>query len=398
MLAPTYQASAHIADRLDHDIKVMAGGHQAKAMPAQILTDPRMRRCEALVLGEAETRVAVLLDDHRARAELPGVMWMDPVLHRPVTGGRPGTSHHLAPDIDALPFVDRTFLPQDPHPSAGRIEANMVGARGCPYDCSFCGAAVSANPDITIRTRTADGIIAEMAQLREQHGVTAFRFVDDLFLGAQRIIKQMMRAFTTAGIGSWAVWDATGRINVLNRLPRRRPRPTRRQRPARGRPRHRIGLRADAGPHRQTHHPRHGPLGGAPFDRTRHRRQGLLHPRAAHRDTRADLAQTIDLVQDLWDLTDPLSGRFRTSAFEFRPYPGTPEWDRLIATGRYTAEQLMDYAAVDLTDAGDDEAMRSRDEFNFSVNLQFGEPTVTEIRAALVELTHQQHARNQAAK
>lgn len=40
---------------------------------------------------------------------------------------------------------------------------------------------------------------------------------------------------------------------------------------------------------------------------------------------------------------------------------------------------------------------RSRDEFNFSVNLQFGEPTLAEIRAALVELTHQQHARNQAA-
>lgn len=130
----------------------MLGGHQAKAMPGPILADPRMRRCEALVLGEAETRVAALLEDHRTRAELPGVMWKDPVLHRPVTGGHPGSSHHLAPDIDALPFVDRAFLTQDPHPVGDRLMANMVGARGCPYDCSLCGAAVSANPDITIRT------------------------------------------------------------------------------------------------------------------------------------------------------------------------------------------------------------------------------------------------------
>jgi radical SAM superfamily enzyme YgiQ (UPF0313 family) len=217
LLAPTYEISAQIADQLDPAIMVMVGGHHAKAMPAEILTDPRMRRCEALVLGEAETRVAELLADHRSRGDLPGVMWVDRVLTQPVTGGRPGTSHHLAPDINALPFVDRAFLTQDPYPAAGRIEANMVSARGCPYDCSFCGAAVSANPDVTIRTRDPQQILGEMDALRRDHGVTAFRFVDDLFLGARRVIDQMMAAFSRAGIGDWAVWDATGRINVLHR-------------------------------------------------------------------------------------------------------------------------------------------------------------------------------------
>lgn len=396
LLAPTYEISAHIADRLAPDIKVMAGGHQAKAMPAQIITDPRMRHCRALVLGEAETRVAALLDDHRARAELPGVMWTDPVLHRPVTGGRPGSSHHLAPDIDALPFVDRAFLAQDPYPAGGRIEANMVGARGCPYDCSFCGAAVSANPDITIRTRAPSNIITEMTQLRQQHGVTAFRFVDDLFLGARRIIEQMTAAFTTAGVGSWAVWDATGRINVLHRLPDA----TLDQLAANGL--REVALGIESGSERVLVHidKRITP------DMVRSVVRRLTERDIAVKgyfilglptETRADLAQTIALVRELWDLTDPLPGRFRASVFEFRPYPGTPEWDRLVATGHYTAEQLMNYAAVDLTGSGVDEAMRGRDEFNFSVNLQFGEPTLTEIRAALVELAHQQHARNEAA-
>lgn len=91
----------------------------------------------------------------------------------------------------------------------------MIGARGCPYDCSFCGAAVSANPDVTIRTRDPHNILAEMDQLRAA-GVTAFR-VDDLFLGARRIIDQMMTAFTAQQVGDWARWDATGRINVLHR-------------------------------------------------------------------------------------------------------------------------------------------------------------------------------------
>jgi radical SAM superfamily enzyme YgiQ (UPF0313 family) len=208
--------SATIAAGLDPDIKVMLGGHQARAMPARILADPRMSRCEALILGEAETRAARLLDDHRHRDRLPGIMWAD------LATGQAAASHGkgvdwLAPDINALPFVDRAYLVRDPHPEKGRMQANMVGARGCPYNCSFCGAAISANPDITIRVRTPDSILAEMHQLREE-GVAAFRFVDDLFLGARRVTDLMMAAFTVAGVGDWAKWDATGRINVLNRL------------------------------------------------------------------------------------------------------------------------------------------------------------------------------------
>lgn len=219
LLAPTYEISAQVAGGLDPTIKIMVGGHQAKAMPAETLNDPRFARIEALVLGEGETRVVELLKDARSRSELPGVMWLDPILKTPVTGGSMGTTHHLAPDIDGLPFVDRRFLTDDPYRAPdGRIEANMVGARGCPYDCSFCGAAVSANPEITIRTRTPENLITEMHELHTRYDVTAFRFVDDLFLGYERFIRKCMTAFSAANIGDQYVWDATGRINILDRM------------------------------------------------------------------------------------------------------------------------------------------------------------------------------------
>ncbi len=101
-------------------------------------------------------------------------------------------------------------------------------------------------------------------------------------------------------------------------------------------------------------------------------------------------------VRELWDITDPRPGRFRASVFEFRPYPGTPEWRRLVATERYDVRQLLDYMAVDLTAGGLDEAMRGRDEFNFSVNIQFGEAGLDEVRRRLVELSQEQHLRSQA--
>jgi radical SAM superfamily enzyme YgiQ (UPF0313 family) len=110
-----------------------------------------------------------------------------------------------------------------------------------------------------------------------------------------------------------------------------------------------------------------------------------------------EMADTVRLIRELWQLTDRLPGRFRASVFEFRPYPGTPEWSRLMATGRYTAEQLLAYGAVDLTGGGLDEAMRGRDEFNFSVGVQFGGAPIADVRRHLIELSREQHQRRAAA-
>ncbi|WP_228974718.1 hypothetical protein [Streptomyces sp. DH12] len=116
------------------------------------------------------------------------------------------TRSWLAPDIDTLPFVDRRFLPQDPYRAEdGRLEANLVCSRGCPCECTFCGAAASMNPDVTIRTRDPHNIIDEMDQLHEEYGVTAFRAFDDLFLGARRVIRPALKAFADARIGERCV-------------------------------------------------------------------------------------------------------------------------------------------------------------------------------------------------
>ena len=110
-------------------------------------------------------------------------------------------------------------------------------------------------------------------------------------------------------------------------------------------------------------------------------------------ETAEEIDATVRLVHELWELTDPLPGQFRASVFEYRPYPGTPDWHRLLATGRFSAQQLTDYTAVDLTDAGTEEAMRERDEFNFSVDLPLAHAPVEYIRAQLKALSREQYNR-----
>ncbi|GAB3138967.1 radical SAM protein [Micromonospora sonneratiae] len=393
LLAPTYELSATIASGLDPSIEIMVGGHQAKAMPHAIIDDPRFDRLAALVVGEGESRVVELLKDRSSRSQLPGVMWRDRLLNSPVTGGIPGTKHHLAPDINALPFVDRRFFAADPYPTAnGVLESAMVGARGCPYDCTFCGAAVSANPDITIRTRDPINLVAEMDEVNQRFGVTAFRFVDDLFLGYERFIRQCMAVFSDNDIGERYRWDATGRINILARADEKLI-ATLVQNGCRE-----IALGVESGSERVLRH-----IGKRITPELTRRVVRRLTQHGINikgyfilglpTETRDELDMTVRHIQELWAIADANPGSFRASVFEFRPYPGTPEWNRLMMTGRYDHRQLLDYSAVDLTTDGLDEALRERDEFNFSVNIQFGEAELAYVRHKLVEVARQQHDR-----
>lgn len=395
LLAPTYRHSVTLLSRLDEDIRVMLGGHQAKAMPTDILADAAIPRIDALVLGEADTRAAALLGDDDMRERLPGVLWR---------GGRgtiscetkPTNGSWLAPDINALPFVSRAFFADDPFVAEdGRREASMVGSRGCYYDCSFCGAAISANRDILIRHRSPANILAEMEQLRSRWGVSAVRFVDDLFLAKPQFMKECLALFAAEHVSDQFVWDATGRINVLHKA---------------GDETYALMRKAGC---------REVALGVESGDAEMLRRidkritpemtTAVVRRLTRHginvkgyfilgfpTETVEQMATTERHVHDLWAAADATGGSFRASVFEFRPYPGTPEWHRLMATGRYSAEELSDYEHVDLTADGADDAMRERDEFNFSVGLQFGEAPVAQVRAALARLTREQDARKHA--
>ncbi len=397
LLAPTYDISARIAAVLDPYITVMAGGHHAKADPQRVLADPRFGQLAALVIGEGETRVTALLGDVNRRAELPGVMWRDRLLGTTAIGIPQGpNTHWLAPDINEL-SVDRRFLPQDPYRAPdGRMEANLVCSRGCPYECGFCGAAASMNPEVTIRTRTPENIIDEMHQLNRCYGCTAFRAVDDLFLGARRIIHPAMNAFTAARIGDRYVWDATGRINVLDReddimLDTLR---------ANGLREVALGIESGAPRILRAMDKRITP------DMTRTVTRRLLERGINVKgyfilgypgETRGEALDTIQHIRDLWGLSDRLPGTFRASVFTFRPYPGSPVFDDLIKQG-YDPKAMQTYHDVDLTSHGADEAMRGRDEFNFTTGQQFGEVPLAQLNDWLAELSREQHERTTAAR
>ncbi|MFJ3793467.1 B12-binding domain-containing radical SAM protein [Kitasatospora sp. NPDC090091] len=397
LLAPTYEVSARIAAALDPATLVMVGGHHAQADPDRVLTDPRFARLEALVVGEGETRVAALLADVRRRNELPQVMWRDQLLGTTAVGIPQGpTTRWLSPDINAL-TLDRRFLPQDPYRAGdGRMEANLVCSRGCPYECTFCGAAASMNPDVKIRARHPRNIIDEMDQLHADYGCTAFRAVDDLFLGTRRIIHTSLKAFSDARIGERYVWDATGRINILDHeddtvLDQLRTNGLREVA---------LGIESGSAQILKAMDKRITPemtLSVARRLMERGIRVKGYFILGYPGETRGDAVDTLRHIRELWELSDRLEGTFRASAFTFRPYPGSPIFNTLVEEG-WDPEAMQTYQDVDLTGHGADEAMRGRDEFNFATGQQFGEVPLSQLYDWLGDISREQHDRTATAK
>ncbi len=83
-------------------------------------------------------------------------------------------------DIDSLPFPAHGLVDIDrylPSPTFYRSlpHANIIGARGCPYQCIFC------HTDPHVRMRSAANIADEIEELYREHGVRDIAFWDDTF-------------------------------------------------------------------------------------------------------------------------------------------------------------------------------------------------------------------------
>lgn len=379
LLAPTYENSKAILKRINPEIRVMLGGHQAKAMPNEILADLEISRIDALIIGEAELRVVELLKQIDSRDWLPLVYWRDEFGEIRNSIPKDVDRTWLSPDINRLPLVDRRFLDDDPYLDGGVLESAMVASRGCPFDCSFCGAAVSANPDISIRMREAESILNEIKSLKSKFGVLRIRFVDDLFLSSAKNMFNILSAFVREKIQ--VEWDATGRINILNsasdEIIELMKKSGCRE----------IALGIETGSDRLLAHiDKKISVSQVKNVVMRLCSQGInvkgYFIFGLPTETVEEHLATISLIRELWRISADLPGSFRCSVFEYRPYPGTPDWSRLLEAGFKPAEMLK-YDSGKQSDLVDGELTPDRDEFNFSTGLQFGEVPVSQIRKNL---------------
>jgi anaerobic magnesium-protoporphyrin IX monomethyl ester cyclase len=86
----------------------------------------------------------------------------------------------LIPDLDSLPYPDRTY---EPERILGRAAMPLLASRGCSRTCSFCSIHTfyRSTRGRVVRTRRPANIVREMEELHEDRGVSIFLFQDDDF-------------------------------------------------------------------------------------------------------------------------------------------------------------------------------------------------------------------------
>lgn len=114
---------------------------------------------------------------HEAEVTLPRMLENLPAAPRIVRGEMP-------PDLDALPFVDRTLAPEGEYTGLWDLPRpyfSITASRGCLYNCSFCQPAERAVFGNKVRRRGIDNVLDELEYLAREHGMKSFMIHDDCF-------------------------------------------------------------------------------------------------------------------------------------------------------------------------------------------------------------------------
>jgi anaerobic magnesium-protoporphyrin IX monomethyl ester cyclase len=169
---------AQVVKRVDKDITVIIGGPGVLAALKDVVQNEAI---DFVVRLEGERTMVELLEAlHSSEPDfhlIDGISFRngDKIVH---TKDRP-----LIENIDSIPFPARHLVlgaEKLPDILFKAIQGDIMTSRGCPYSCTFCSANIAWGGR-SVRMRSAENVVKEIIQQKEQYGVKSFTFWDDLF-------------------------------------------------------------------------------------------------------------------------------------------------------------------------------------------------------------------------
>jgi radical SAM superfamily enzyme YgiQ (UPF0313 family) len=181
-----------------------------------------LKECEGLdclVYGEGEHTFRELVAARSEEKPLDGIPGL---IHRSGNAVLRNPPRPVVEEIDTLPFPAHSLAPPSkylPSPTFyNRLpHANIIGARGCPYECIFC------HTDRHTRMRSAENITDEIQWLVKHQGVRDIAFWDDTFTLSEERVKAFCDQMEKKGLDvDWAVNARVDRVteDMLARMKR----------------------------------------------------------------------------------------------------------------------------------------------------------------------------------
>ncbi len=236
-------------------------------------------------------------------------------------------SKYFPSDISDI-VLDRKFFHDEVIKNHyGENEIAIVTARGCVYDCAFCGGAKSVNTGIPVRIRSEQSIATEIDSILQQYPeVKSIRILDDLFLSNKARIKQAIHIFSRYPQLSWR-----GMVHVLS-----------------------LKYNLDEIEKLKEAHCKELFMGiesGSESMRKKINKLGSVEDVVEvaeeilqngidlkgyfiygfPKETESDFQKTYELANKINKISQKTKGNFRTSVFQFRPYHGTKLYNDIVA-------------------------------------------------------------------
>lgn len=190
--------SASIVKNVDRRIRVVVGGAHPSLMESELVGNEDI---DCIFKGEAEITFPGILDD----------IVNNSMKTRIVTG--------VAPDLDKIPFVDRTLFKILEAPIAPFLKMPFVTAiagRGCMYNCSFCQPAERSMFGAKVRRMSAERFIDELDITRDKIGLNSLMIHDDCLVEDAGWIEKFLKLYTKKRFGRPFVCQSRADIIVRN--------------------------------------------------------------------------------------------------------------------------------------------------------------------------------------
>ncbi len=170
------------------------GGPHASMMPEETL---QKTQADVVIVGEGENVIVDLVKNCK-----------EPVKDKIVHAG-------LVEDLDSLPYPSRHLLNMSLYSSLAnnykvdKKVLNVLGSRGCPFNCTFCCKAVVGR---TYRHRSVANIIEELKQLKRDYGTKEVSFWDELFTIDRKWVMELCKEMEKLDLA----WSCETRAHLVD--------------------------------------------------------------------------------------------------------------------------------------------------------------------------------------